>query len=139
MTKAPYRPKAAGRIAFFFGPVAGALVTVVNLRRYGYPLKAKRVLSWTLLAAALLSVVLLLIPDVLSRVIGLIAEFTAYKVYSGLQEKEFEEWQTSHPDIEPRSGWGALGWGVAGLLLFLGIIFAVGFALALFVPSAMPG
>lgn len=38
-SKAPWRPKIAGRIAFFFGPVAGALVVVISLRRMGYPQK----------------------------------------------------------------------------------------------------
>jgi hypothetical protein len=138
MTKAPYRPTAAGRIAFFFGPVAGALVTVTNLRRYGYPLKANKVLLWTLLAAAVLSVVLIVTPDLLGRVIGLAAEFAAYKVYSGLQEKEFNEWQTAHPDIAPLNGWGALGWGFAGLVVLFMMIVGIGFILALLLPSLMP-
>jgi len=38
-SKAPWRPKVAGRIAFFFGPVAGALVVAISLRRMGVPTK----------------------------------------------------------------------------------------------------
>jgi len=47
MAIAPWRPKAAGRIAFFFGPVAGALVVAISLRRMGHEQIAKKV---TLLA-----------------------------------------------------------------------------------------
>jgi hypothetical protein len=57
-------------IAFFFGPVAGALVSVISLRRMGFPLKAKRALLWTLLATAVLAAVLLATPDVYGRAIG---------------------------------------------------------------------
>jgi hypothetical protein len=136
MTKAPFRPKVAGRIAFFFGPVAGALISVINLRRFGYPLKAKRVFSWTLVGTGVLAVVFLLIPDVLGRVVGIAAEIAFYQVYPRLQEKEFGEWQMAHPDIEPLSGWKAIGWGFAGLLLFLVVFVAVGFPLSILFPSA---
>src|SRR5712691_4940634 len=76
--KPPFRPKVAGRIAFFFGPVAGALVSVISLRRMGFPLKAKRALVWTLLATAVLAAVLLATPDVYGRAIGFGAEISFY-------------------------------------------------------------
>jgi hypothetical protein len=135
MLRAPYRPKVAGKIAFFFGPVAGELVSVVNLRRFGYPLKARRVLRWTLLGAAALIIVFILIPDILGQVVGLGAELAFYKIYPRLQGKEFDEWQSAHPDIEPLSGWRALGWGFAGLALFIliGVVEVV--ALSLLFPS----
>lgn len=137
MNKAPYRPAIAGRIAFFFGPVAGAIISVINLRRFGYPLKAKRVFLWTLVAAVAVAAVLILLPDLLGRVFGLAAEFTFYKVYAALQEKEFAEWQTAHPDIQPLNGWGAIGWGFVGLVLFVAIFFIVAFPLAIFFPSLL--
>jgi hypothetical protein len=136
MTKAPFRPKVAGRIAFFLGPVAGALISVINLRRFGYPLKAKRVFFWTLVGTAALAVVFLSIPDVLGRVVGLAAEIAFYQVYPRLQEKEFGEWQIAHAEIEPLSGWKAIGWSFAGLLLFLVVFFAVGFPLSILFPAA---
>jgi hypothetical protein len=68
MLKPPYGPKVAGRMAFFFGPIAGALVTVVNLRRTGHPVKAKRIFLWTLLATAVLGAILILLPDLLGPV-----------------------------------------------------------------------
>ncbi len=137
MVKRPYRPKAVGTIAFFFGPVAGALVSVINLRRYGYPLKATRVLQWTLLATILLAAVIVVTPDPFARILGLVAEFVFYKVYSGLQQKEFEQWQTANPGVEPLSGWGAIGWGLLGLFLFFVVVVLVGAVLGYFFPSLL--
>jgi hypothetical protein len=130
-----FRPKVAGKIAFFFGPVAGALVSVINLRRTGYPLKAKRVLLWTLVGAAGLAAIIIVIPDVLGRVVGLGAEIAFYKIYPGLQEKEFEAWQSANPDLQPLNGWKALGWGFAGLAIFVAIFFAVAVPLFLLFPK----
>ena len=110
-------------------------MSVVSLRRMGYSLRSKRILLWTLLAAALLAVVLVLIPDVLGRIVGLAAEIAFYVIYPRLQEAEFAEWQGAHPDIQPLSGWGALGWGVAGLLLFFVVGFLTVFPLMIIFPS----
>src|SRR6185437_15006145 len=49
--KAPWRPKVAGIIAFFFGPMAGALVVVSSLRRMGHQDRAKRVMLLALAGA----------------------------------------------------------------------------------------
>ncbi|HET9375146.1 MAG TPA: hypothetical protein VFO40_09245 [Chthoniobacterales bacterium] len=134
MLKAPFHPKVAGRIAFFFGPIAGALVSVVSLRRTGHPLRAKQVLRWTLAVAAVLAFILVLLPDALGRLFGLIAEITFYSVYPRLQEDEFEIWQTANPSILPANGWGALLWGFLGVLLFAAVILAVAIPLAFFFP-----
>jgi len=73
-SKAPWRPKVAGRIAFFFGPVAGALVVVVSLRRMGHPQSAKKVLLLALGMAAAEAVIIFFIPDALARLVGFGAE-----------------------------------------------------------------
>jgi hypothetical protein len=135
MRKAPFRPKVAGKIAFLFGPVAGALVSVINLRRTGYPLKAKRVLLWTLVGTVVFAAILILIPDALGRIVGIGAEIAFYKIYPGLQEREFDEWQSANPDLQPLNGWNAIGWGFAGMVIFLAIDFAVGIPLFLLFPS----
>jgi hypothetical protein len=135
MANPPYRPKVAGRIAFFFGPVAGAIVTVINLRRFGYPLKANRVFLWTLLATVLLAMALLLIPDALGRVIGFALEVASYKVYAALQQNEFDVWQAAHPDTQPRNGWNAVGLGFVGLALFVVMMIAVAVPLSMVFPS----
>ena len=135
MSKLPFRPKVAGKIAFFFGPIAGAMVTVVNLRRLGFPVKAMHVLRWTLLGSLLLAIIIMVIPDALGRVVGIGAEIAFYAIYPGLQSKEFDEWEVAHPGIEPRNGWTALGWGFAGLALFLAIAVGVAIVIAIVFPS----
>ena len=135
MSRTPFRPEVAGRMAFFFSPVAGALVSVISLRRMGYPVKAKRIFLWTLLAAAVLAVVLLGIPDIAGRAVGFGAEISCYLMYPRLQETEFAEWEAAHPEVAPSSGWGALGWGIAGLALFFVIFVAVAVPMSYFFPS----
>jgi hypothetical protein len=137
MLKPPYGPKVAGRMAFFFGPIAGALVTVVNLRRTGHPVKAKRIFLWTLLATAVLGAILILLPDLLGRLAGLAAEIAFYCVYPPLQENEFNEWQAEHPEVPPSNGWKALGWGLLGIVLFLLVCFLVSLPIALIFPNAV--
>src|SRR5579864_6819120 len=111
MLKPPFHPKVAGRIAFWFGPIAGALVSVISLRRTGHPLRARQVLRWTIAVAAVMSLVLILLPDGLGRFFGFVAEITFYSVYPKLQKDEFAVWQTANPGVEPSNGWKALGWG----------------------------
>jgi len=135
MTKPPFEPRVAGRIAFFFGPIAGALVSVVSLRRTGHPLRARKILRWTLLVAAVLAVALILLPDGLGRIVGLAAEIAFFSVYPRLQNAEFEAWQQANPGIEPSNGWGAVGWGLLGLLLFVVVTILVGIPLMFLFPS----
>jgi len=73
-SKAPWRPKVAGRSAFLFGPVAGALVVAISLRRMGYQQNAKKVVLLALGAAAAEAAILFFIPGVLSRPVGFGAE-----------------------------------------------------------------
>jgi len=135
MLKPPYRPAVAGRMAFFFGPVAGAFVCIVTLRRTGYPLKAKRVLNWTLVGTAALALMLLLLPDLAGRVIGFAAEIAFYKIYLGLIEKEFDAWQSANPTVQPLNGWRALGVSFAGSMIFVAILVAEGYLLYLLFPK----
>ena len=133
--KPPFRPHVAGRIAFFLGPIADALVSVISLRRMGCPLKAKRVLLWTMLATAVLAAVLLATPDIYGRAVGFGAEISFYLFYPRLQEAEYAAWQSAHADIEPCNGWSAVGWGIAGLVLLLVIFIAVAVPMSILFPS----
>jgi hypothetical protein len=133
----PFRPKVAGRIAFWLGPIAGALISVVSLRRTGHPLRARQVLRFTIAITAVMSLVLVLLPDALGRLFGLAAEITFYSVYPKLQEDEFAIWQTANPGVEPSSGWKALGWGFLGLVLFFVIGILVLIPLGEFFPGLM--
>jgi hypothetical protein len=107
------------------------------LRRTGYPLRAKRIFLWTLVAAAILAVALTLTPDILGRAIGLGSELAFYLVFLRLQDKEFAEWQAAHPELGPSNGWKPLGWGFVGVLLFFMVFFAVAFPIGLLFPSAV--
>lgn len=131
----PFRPKVAGRIGFWFGPIAGAFVSVVSLRRTGHPLRARQVLRFTMAIAVVLSLVLVVLPDALARLFGLAAEITFYSVYPKLQEDEFAIWQTANPGVEPSNGWKALGWGFLGLVLF----FVIGTLVLLPIAMLFPG
>jgi hypothetical protein len=126
MPKPPFRPQAAGTIGFFFSIVAGALVSVVSLRRMGHLQKAKRIFWITILGATLMATILILIPDALGRFFGLGLEVVGYLIYPKIQDLEFREWEATHPEIAPSSGWKAVGWGFAGLAAFLAILIAMG-------------
>ena len=133
----PFSPKVAGRIAFWFGPIAGALVSVVSLRRTGHPLRARQILRLTIAVAAVLSLILILLPDGIGRLFGLVAEITFYSVYPKLQEDEFAIWETANPGVESSNGWKALGWGFLGLLLFLVITVLIAIPIAIFFPGLL--
>jgi hypothetical protein len=103
----------------------------------GHPLRAKRIFLWTLLAAAILAVVIMLTPAFLARIIGLGSELGFYLIFPGLQDREFTDRQTAHPDLEPSNGWKALGWALLGTLMFLVVFFSVAIPIALIFPSAV--
>lgn len=126
MPKPPFRPQAAGTIGFFFSILAGALVSVISLRRMGYSQKAKRVLWITVLGATAVATILILIPRAPGRLIGLGLEGVWYFVFPKIQDQEFRQWEATHPDVVPSSGWKALGWGFAGFAAFLAIAIAIG-------------
>jgi len=92
-------------------------------------------LRWTLLATAVLAAVLLATPDVYGRVIGLGAEISFYLLYPRLQEVEYAAWQSAHTDIEASNGWGAVGWGIVGLVLFFVIFIVVAIPMSILFPS----
>jgi disulfide bond formation protein DsbB len=125
LPKPPFTPKAAGRIGFFFGPVAGAFVSAISLRRMGRPEKAKKVIIITSLAAAGLALVLAVTPDALSRIIGLGAEAAFYFIFPRIQDQEFAEWEAANTASVPSSGWKAIGWGFIGVVLFILIVVVV--------------
>lgn len=123
--KPPFRPQVAGTIGFFFSIVAGAVVSIISLRRMGHSDKAKKVLWITVLSAALIAVILHLMPYALGRLFGLGLEVAWYFVFPRIQDREFQQWQATHADVEPTSGWKALGWGFLGSVLLLAIISVV--------------
>jgi len=134
-TAPPWRPKAAGRIAFFFGPVAGALVVAISLRRMGYEQIAKKVVLLALGVTAAEVGILLLIPELLSRFVAFGAHVVFLFIFPVLIEKEFGEWQATHPNAMPSNGWNAIGWGLIGNVLYFVIAFLVLLGLSALLPS----
>jgi hypothetical protein len=132
LLKPPFAPKAAGRIAFFFGPFAGALVSVISLRRMGHPEQASKACTVALFGSLGLAIVLFFVPDPFARLVGLGAEFLFYHVFKDLQEDEFTEWQAANASIQPTNGWLAIGWGFLGLVLSLIVFFLVFIVLGFF-------
>jgi FtsH-binding integral membrane protein len=135
ISKAPWRPKAAGSIAFFFGPVAGALVVAISLRRMGYQQRARKVMFLALGAAAVEAAILFCIPEVLARLVGFAAEIAFLLVFPVYMEGAFSEWQATDPSARPSSGWSAIGWGLVGTVVFLLIIFLVFVGLSPLLPE----
>lgn len=123
IAKAPWRPRAAGTVAFFFGPMAGALVVAISLRRMGYRPAAKKVMLIAVALAAGEAAILFIIPEIVSRLVGFGAEIAFVLIFPAFMEKQFNEWQATHPSVPPSSGWSAIGWGVLGIVLFLAIVF----------------
>ena len=121
--KAPWRPKIAGRIGFWFGPIAGAMVVATSLRRMGHQQSAKKVTLLAYGVAVVQAVILLLVSDGGGRLVGLVAEIGFLLFFPPLMEKEFKEWQAAHPDVEPSGGWNAIGVGLIGIAIFLAIAF----------------
>jgi hypothetical protein len=117
--KTPWRPKAAGRIAFFFGPIAGAFISSISLRRMGYPEKAKKVRLLTLVGSVVLVTIFFFVPDAWTRPLGFGTEAAFYAVFPLIQDKEFESWEANNKDRSPSNGWTAIGYGFLGLLLYI--------------------
>ena len=135
VSKPPWRPKVAGVIAFFFGPVAGALVVASSLRRMGCKDRARKVMFLALGMSVVEAAILFFIPDVLSRFVGFGAEIAFLLVFPVFMEGPFSEWQAAHPDANPTSGWSAIGWGLVGTVLFL----VIGFLVLVGLSALLPG
>jgi hypothetical protein len=76
-----------------------------------------------------MATILILIPHALVRPVGLGLEGVGFLVFPKIQDQEFREWEATHPDVVPSSGWKALGWRFAGLAAFVAIFIAIGILL----------
>jgi hypothetical protein len=122
-SKPPWRPRTAGRIAFWFGPVAGALVVAASLRRIGHQQKARKVMILAFVVGTVEAAILSFVPDGVGRLIGLAGHICFLLFFPPLMEAEFNGWQEAHEAVEPSNGWKALGWAVAGAFALFAIAF----------------
>ncbi|MGA7079160.1 MAG: hypothetical protein WBQ43_23105 [Terriglobales bacterium] len=110
--KAPWGPKAVGLISFLFGPIAGAWVVAISLRRMGYRRSARKFVPLALVVAAVECAILAIwIPLPLNPFVGLGAEFAFLFIFPAFMKKQFSEWQAAHPGAVPSNGWNAIGKG----------------------------
>lgn len=105
------------------------MVSAISLRRMGHSDKAQKVTALALSMALVYALVLFFIPEVWSRIVGLAAEAAFYVTFQRIQEREFADWQAANASLSPSNGWKAIGWGFAGLILFILIFFLIAFLL----------
>jgi len=80
--------------------------------------------------AAAEGVIIFFIPDALSRLVSFGAEIGFLLIFPVFMEKEFSEWQATHPGAMPSNGWKAIGWGVVGTAVLVVIFFLMFIALS---------
>lgn len=120
--KAPWGPKAVGLIALFFGPIAGAWVAAISLRRMGHQRSAGKFVPLALVVAVVECAILAIwIPLPLNPFVGLGPEFAFLFIFPAFMNKQFGEWQAVHPGAVPSNGWNAIGKGLLGALAFVAI------------------
>jgi hypothetical protein len=127
--KPPWRPKVAGYIALFLGPIAGALVVAASFRKIGQPQKAKQTVFYTLLlCVAFLIPFLLGIPAdaPISKIILLAVEGAGYSVFPSIIQEDYGRWKASNPGVKPRNDYASIGWGILGALMYLTIAGLIG-------------
>jgi Flp pilus assembly protein TadD len=121
--KPPWKPKVSGVIAVLFGPLAGALVALVNLKRLGEGHKGRSVLGWTIAATVPLVAALIYLPGGVSKVVGLAVQGTGAGLFPWLQKRAFERWQQANPGAAHANEWKSAGWGLLGMVFSL-VVFA---------------
>ena len=93
----------------------------------GHSQKAKKLLWVSTLAATLMATIVILEPVGPVHLFVLCLEGVCFFVFPKIQGQEFRQWEATHPNIVPSSGWKAVGWGFAGLAAF----FAIGIVVAI--------
>jgi hypothetical protein len=123
-SKLPWRPKAAGYVALFLGPMAGALVAAASLRRMGQAEKAKKTVLYSILLciAFLVPFLLGIPPDApIKKIILLAVEGAGYSVFPSILREDCVKWKSAHPGLKPRNDWATAGWGILGAIMYIGL------------------
>jgi hypothetical protein len=133
---APWHPATASWATLFLMPLAGALLTSVNLLRLGRPDKAAFALLLGLASVALLLGLWSQGPAWADRMFLalVVTNLGDVGLFLYLQAPEFRRWRQSRPDAPLAGGWGAAIWALIGFLvtLLLWMICAVLLALLAF-------
>jgi hypothetical protein len=129
VSKPPWRPKVAGYVALFLGPIAGAFVVAASFRSMGHPRKAHQTVLYTLLLCiAFLIPFLLGIPEgaPIKKIILLSVESAGYSAFPSVVRADYVKWKASNPGVKPRNDYASIGWGVLGALLYIAIGILIG-------------
>ena len=118
--KPPWNPDYSAYICLAFGPIAGAIVSVKNLKRFGQEREAKRVRNLVILLVPALLVFALYLD--LGRIVGLGGNIGFLYWFLRVQKGGFEQWKSSNPSRELANGWYSLCWGGIGLVTLLVLI-----------------
>jgi hypothetical protein len=131
----PWMPKTAGRIAFWLGPMTGAMIVADSLRRMGHKERAKKVMLLASMAAVIEAVVIFFVSEGVARLVGFAGEIGFLLFFPPFMEKEFEEWRGANPGLAPADGWKAMKWFVPGVIMLVGIFIATFVILKLVLPQ----
>lgn len=124
--KPPWNPRASGVAALLCGPLAGAIITHINLRRMGEKRKGVLILFLSTVGSTALLLMLFRLTDTGATLLGKsVGYFICPFLFPMLQRKEFEQWKAAHPETAPSGGGGTTGWALVGLLGFLAIVVAL--------------
>jgi hypothetical protein len=136
---APWHPLTSGWSTLFLLPLAGALVTAVNLLRLGRADKA----AFAALTGITSTVIVLGLgsagPAGANRtfLILLILSLGDTGLFLYLQGADYRAWAADHPDSGPASGWLAAIWALLGFMLM--IVLWVAWAVLLDLTGPAPG
>ena len=102
--KRPWRPYVAGVNGLLLGPIAGILVAWLNLRRLGSFVKAQKLLFYAVPAFLVELFILLRLPQNPSRIFGIATTIASYKVFTFVQDPDFERWKLANPGEQTSNG-----------------------------------
>jgi len=111
------RSKSVDRGYPLLGPLAGALVTYVNLKRLGQGRKGRLVFGWSIVATVPLFAALIYLPAEITKVLGVAVEGTGAALFPWLQKQPFEKWEQANPGAVHANKWKSVGWGLLGMVL----------------------
>ncbi len=129
----PWSPLAATWATIFLGPLAGALVTAVNLRRLARPDKALFALVTGLVSLGLLGAIWISGLGVGDRGLLTYLLLSAGNIglYLYLQQADFATWVRTHPRDVPVTPWAAASWALIGFAVTMLALLALLTTLAL--------
>ncbi len=114
----PWKARVVGEAALLFGPLAGTLVTALNLRRAGARSKGWWTLALGVAATVLIAAIVFQASAESAVVAVLVAQLCATAVFLHLERDALENWERRYPAWTARGEASAVGWALLGLAGF---------------------